>query len=106
MNKLILFVALAMLALIPSAQAQTTDTVASRQFAAWLAAFNNGDRATLREFLESKFPSRVARLDGDLGFRERTGGFDLKKSEESTPTKFSGLLKERDSDQFRRKLLV
>lgn len=102
MNKLILFVALALLSLPSLARAQSTDTIAARQFAAWLAAFNSGDRATLREFLESKFPSRVARLDGDLGFRERTGGFDLKKSEESTPTKFSGLLKERDSDQFAR----
>jgi len=37
-----------------------------------------------------------------LGLREMTGGFDIKKIEESTPTKLVALLQERVSDQFAR----
>jgi CubicO group peptidase (beta-lactamase class C family) len=35
-----------------------------------------------------------------LSFRNFTGGFEFKKAQESKPTQFSGLLQERDSDQF------
>jgi hypothetical protein len=34
-----------------------------RQFSAWLAAFNSGDRAQYRQFLENNFPSRVSSLN-------------------------------------------
>lgn len=37
-----------------------------------------------------------------MGFREMTGGFDLKQIEESTPTKVVALVQERASDQFAR----
>src|SRR6185369_10353174 len=42
------------------------------------------------------------RIDRELGLREMTGGFDIKKIEESTPTKLVALLQERVSDQFAR----
>src|SRR5260370_32312458 len=41
-------------------------------------------------------------VNGELGFRQQTGGFELKKIEESAPTKITGLLQEGDSDQFAR----
>jgi D-alanyl-D-alanine carboxypeptidase len=44
----------------------------------------------------------VPDAEGELGFRERTGGFDFRKAEESSTTRFTGLLQERDSDQFAR----
>jgi CubicO group peptidase (beta-lactamase class C family) len=44
----------------------------------------------------------AADVDGMLGFRAQTGGFELKKAEASTPSKFTGLVQERDSDQFAR----
>jgi D-alanyl-D-alanine carboxypeptidase len=44
----------------------------------------------------------VADVDGLLSFRANTGGFELKKAEGSTPAKFTGLVQERDSDQFAR----
>jgi CubicO group peptidase (beta-lactamase class C family) len=44
----------------------------------------------------------VANVDNELRFRSMTGGFELKKAEESTATRFSGLVQERDSDQFAR----
>jgi len=85
-----------------SAQVQFPDTPAARQCAAWLQAFNRGDREAYRDFLQKKFPSRVERLDQDLDFRERTGGFELRKVEESTPAKLVALVQERASDQFGR----
>ena len=39
---------------------------------------------------------------GDAGFREMTGGFELRKVEEATPTKMVALVQERMSDQFAR----
>ena len=84
------------------ARAQFPDTPPARQFSAWLNAFNSGDRATLRQFFETSFPSRLPGLDQEMGFRNQTGGFDFKKAEESTETRFTGLVQERNSDQFGR----
>jgi D-alanyl-D-alanine carboxypeptidase len=81
---------------------QAQDTVAARQFTAWLAAFNSGDRATLLQYLEKNRPSEAAKVDDELAFRQQTGGFEFKKTEESSATRFVGLVKERDSDQFAR----
>jgi CubicO group peptidase (beta-lactamase class C family) len=39
------------------AQAQAPPPPAERQLRAWLAAFNGGDRAELREFLDNEYPS-------------------------------------------------
>jgi D-alanyl-D-alanine carboxypeptidase len=101
MIKARLLLALVLSAAVPAA-AQTLfpDTPAGHQFAAWLAAFNSGDRATLLEFLQKNDPSRAAEIDNEVRFRAQTGGFDVKKAGESTPTKFSGIAKERASDQF------
>jgi D-alanyl-D-alanine carboxypeptidase len=87
---------------LPVARAQFPDTPAAHQFSAWLSAFNGGDRATVLQFLQKNFPARASRIDGELEFRQRTGGFDFKKVEESIPTRFSGLVQERGSDQFAR----
>jgi len=83
-------------------QPQLPDTPAAHQFSGWLQAFNSGDRATLLKFFESNYPERAAHIDDAMNFREHTGGFDLKKVEESTPTRFSGLVQERNSDAFAR----
>lgn len=71
-----------------------------RQFSAWLEAFNSGDRNRMREFDAKNFPSR--NVDGDLNFRQRTGGLDLRALEQASPTKLTCLVQERDSDQFGR----
>ena len=89
-------------ALLCAAQTQLPDTPAAHQFSAWLEAFNTGDRAVLLEFLQKNDPTRAAGIDQEFGFRAQTGGFDLKKIEESTPTRLTGLVKERASDQFAR----
>lgn len=92
----VLFVPLAL------AQVQMPDTPAARQCAAWLEAFNRGDREAFRQFLEKNYPSSVERIDRTLQFRSRTGGFDLRKIEDSTATKLVALVQERSSDQFGR----
>ena len=73
-----------------------------RQFTAWLDAFNSGDRDRYEEFLRDNFPSLLASLDEEMGFREFTGGFDLQKLEHVTATQVTGLVQERASDQFAR----
>ena len=88
--------------LAAAAQSQFPDTPAAHQFVAWLEAFNSGDRAKLLEFLQKNHPARVADIDGEMGFRRMTGGFEFKKAEESAPTKFAGIVKERESDTFAR----
>jgi hypothetical protein len=71
-----------------------------RQFAAWLEAFNTGDRTRISQFLESNYPSM--KLDMQMNFRERTGGLELRALEQATATTLTGLVQERDSDQFGR----
>jgi D-alanyl-D-alanine carboxypeptidase len=83
-------------------QAEVPNTPAAHQFRAWLEAFNSGDRSTLLAFLEKNYPDRAKEIDGEMRFRGMTGGFDFKKAGDSEPARFSGILKERDSDQFAR----
>ncbi len=80
----------------------STTPAAEQQTRAWLAAFDSGDKDTLKVFLEKNRPSALEHLDDELGFRARTGGFEFVKTAESTPTRFVALLKEKDSDQFAR----
>jgi CubicO group peptidase (beta-lactamase class C family) len=74
------------------------------QFSAWLDVFNSGDRARMQQFLADNAPS--LNLDGQMNFRERTGGFELRGLEQATPTSLTGLVQERTSDQFGRFVLV
>jgi D-alanyl-D-alanine carboxypeptidase len=75
-----------------------------RQFSAWLAAFNSGDRTRIGQFLEANYPSM--KLDAQMNFRERTGGFELRALEQATATSLTGLVQEHGSDQFGRFILV
>src|SRR5437899_4138187 len=85
-----------------AAQAEVPNTPATRQFRAWLDAFNSGDRSKLLAFLDKNYPDHAKEIDGELRFRSMTGGFDFKKAGDSEAAKLSGILKEHDSDQFAR----
>src|SRR5215204_636932 len=85
-----------------AAQTQFPDTPAGNQAKAWLSTFNAGDADKYKEFLRKSFPTRLQNADRDTGFRAMTGGFELRKVEESTPTKIVALVQERLSDQFAR----
>src|ERR687894_2517931 len=98
----VLVVAFFFIVLACHAQTQSPSTPATNQAKAWLEAFNAGDADKYKEFLRTNYPNRSQRADQDMGFRQATGGFELKKVEESTPTKFVGLVQERMSDQMAR----
>jgi len=88
---------------LTEAEIQTARTQPSfHQFSAWLAAFNSGDKDQYRQFLGNNFPTRASSLNRDMDLRERTGGFEFRKLEQSSATQVSGLVQERDSDQFAR----
>lgn len=86
------------------------ETPAGRQFAAWLTAFNSGDRGALVAYHQQSFPYEVAShdvagIDRELGLSQGTGGFHLKKTENPTSTMSTSIvaiLKERHSEQFAR----
>jgi D-alanyl-D-alanine carboxypeptidase len=84
------------------AQTQLPDTAAAHQLTGWLTAFNSGDKATFLTFLQKNEPPRAADIDREMNFRERTGGFNLKKAESCSATKCSAILEERNSEQFAR----
>jgi D-alanyl-D-alanine carboxypeptidase len=85
-----------------SAAVETPKTPPGEQFSAWLAAFNSGDRADMEKFRSRFDKPEEHKVEGLLGFRQQTGGFDLKKIQESSATQLTGLVQERDSDQFAR----
>ncbi len=82
------------------AQTQFPNTPAGSQTKGWLEAFNAGDIEKYREFYRKNFPARVERAARAMELRQENGGFELKKIEESTPTKIVALLQERLSDRF------
>jgi hypothetical protein len=51
------------------------DTPAGHTLQAWLDAFNSGDRARIQAYLAKYDPGKP--VDGDMGFRNQTGGFEL-----------------------------
>jgi D-alanyl-D-alanine carboxypeptidase len=87
-------------ALICAAQTKFPNTPAGHQCAAWLESFNRGDMNAHREFLQKNSPSRLTHLEREMEFRQRTGGFDVKKIQESAPTRIIVMVQERLSDQF------
>jgi D-alanyl-D-alanine carboxypeptidase len=89
-----------------SGAAEARRQASLRLFRAWLAAFNSGDRRRYARFLRRSFPSRVHLLNPEMGFRELTGGFALRKLGRVSPRRVSGWAQERDSDQFVRFVLT
>lgn len=78
----------------PSAIVEIPKTPPGEQFSAWLAAFNSGERDQLEKFRCHFDKPEEHKVEGMLGFRQQTGGFDLKKIEESSATKLTGLVQD------------
>ncbi len=76
------------------------DTPAGNQARGWLEVFNSGDVEKRRAFLQKNYPSRLERFDRETEMRRGTGGFEVKKVEESTTTKIVMLIQERTGDQM------
>jgi len=82
-------------------------TPAAKQFDAWLAVFNKGDRAALVAYHAQQFPYAVASNDiqgveREAGLSSGTGGFDVKIVERPSPTQIIVTMKEKHSDQIAR----
>ncbi len=112
MNKNIVELLLAFILAVGSSTVQAApaapsipNTPAGRVFLAWLDAFNTGDRGKLRQFYKVHNPPHLDWADDDVSLARMTRGFDLRKILESTPTKLTVLLQERDSDEFTRSIL-
>jgi D-alanyl-D-alanine carboxypeptidase len=84
----------------PDLYPKTRRQLSFRLFSKWLDAFNSGDRDRYLTFLEKRFPSRTTAVEPEMGFRELTGGFDLRKITSASATEATGWVQERDSDQF------
>jgi D-alanyl-D-alanine carboxypeptidase len=89
--------------LVSAAQTpEAGNSPARQQLNQWLAAFDGKDPGAYRAFLEKNFPAGAQRADQDWRVRQNTGGFDLRKVLEETPTTITVLLQERNSDMFGR----
>jgi D-alanyl-D-alanine carboxypeptidase len=99
-------VALVVCLAAPSRAQQLPETPAGRQLGRWLVAFNSGSEALLKLFEDRNVvPGAEGPLQATprvLGFRERTGGFDLRRVDSSTATRLAALVQERGSDQIAR----
>jgi hypothetical protein len=73
-------------------------TAAGRVLAAWLEAFNSGERARMDHYRQQYEPAAELTLDTVMSFRGRTGGFDLVGIRKSEPLYIEYLVKERASD--------
>ena len=81
----------------------TSDTASARQFNAWLDAYNSGERAVLLKFYQDNDPAAAAAIDREMMMRlNATGGYDLKKTEESTDARMVAVVKMRDLEQYAR----
>src|SRR5262245_3244257 len=83
----------AIVLLSPRLLAQIPSTHAGRVLTAWLDALNSGDRAKLKAFLDVSAPDLP--LDQVMGIGARSGGYDLRKIQDSKDREISALVQER-----------
>jgi CubicO group peptidase (beta-lactamase class C family) len=103
----ILFLMLPILQLLSRSvlQAQVPDTRAGRQFLAWRKAQDSGDSATVQQFIEKSMT--FGRVAMELSIGRQSGGYDIRKVEESSETRLVVLAQERGpAKQFARIVLT
>ena len=86
-------------------QGPPKQTPAGRRLAGWLAAYDGSNWNAYLTFLKTNFAIQPGRGYQDPAFRDRTGGYDLKKIESETPTEVTALIQERAADGFARVVL-
>jgi retinol-binding protein 3 len=74
-------------------QISAPDSPAGHTLQAWLDAFNSGDRAKVEAYV--KTVDKSENVDGMLGFRNQTGGFELIGIESSEPLHLRFRVKEK-----------
>lgn len=78
---------------------------ASRQLTEWLAVYDGTDWNAYLTFLKTNFAVQLGRGFLDPSFRDRNGGYDLKKIEGETSTAVTALIQERGADGFAQAVL-
>jgi hypothetical protein len=78
------------------AQVTIPDTPAGRTLRVWLDTFNSGDRARMEAYVQKYEPT--ASVDGNMSFRQQTGGFDLLAIDKSERTHIAFRVKEKNSE--------
>jgi hypothetical protein len=81
-----------------SEQVSIPETAAGQVLAAWLEAFNSGDRARMAAYQQAYEPVPQLPLDAMMSFRAQTGGFDLIGIRRSEPLQVEFQVKERASE--------
>lgn len=81
------------LAMAGAVGAQVADTPAGRQFTAWRAAQDSGDRAIIQQFIATNMP--WASVEQELNIGRQTGGLDIRKVEESSDSTLVVLAQQR-----------
>lgn len=77
-------------------------TPAAIQLHAWLEAHNSGDQTAAYRFLENQTKlTETQNLQFEWGYR-RTGGLDLRLTEEDTPTSIRAIVQDRVQENFAR----
>lgn len=71
------------------------NTPAGRALAAWLDAFNSGDRAKVEAYIQKYDPSE--NLGGMMALRDRTGGFELLSVDSSLALHITFRVREKNS---------
>ena len=96
--KTILRTAMFLLVVVTACPAQVSvpDTPAGRTLQAWLDTFNSADRAKIETYVKTIDHNQS--VDGILGFRNGTGGFDLLSIESSEPLHIRFRVKEKSGD--------
>ena len=77
-------------------------TPAGAQLSRWLDAMSSGERPKLEALLKQYRDPEGRTVEAWQRLLRQTGGFDLRKVEEASPTSLSAWVKERGSDQFGR----
>ena len=80
--------------LLSAANAQIPDTPAGRQFKAWRAAQDSGDPTKIQQFLDTSLP--LGRVEQELAIHKQTGGFDIKRVEQSSDLQIVVLVETRN----------
>src|SRR6185369_6358553 len=78
-------------------QAAVPNTPAGRVLRTWLDAFNSGEAAKMDAYYQRYEPDKSA--EGQMGFRNEVGGFDLLSVEKSQPSHVEFVVKERKGER-------
>lgn len=97
LSRILGFVSLLVSLSVFSEPASLPDTPSGRTFAAWLDAFNSGDRARIEDFFKSHQMKRD--IEQEMFTRKLSGGFDVVALDKQAPTHLVVKLKEKASPQ-------